>query len=51
MNSETTESSKKNHKNPNNPERFVGKDAAIKGGETADIHNKLSIAVWGCMVV
>ena len=29
---------KKNRKNPNDPARFVGKDAATKDGEAADIH-------------
>lgn len=29
---------KKNRKNPNDPARFVGKDAATRDGEAADIH-------------
>lgn len=29
---------KKNRKNPNDPARFVGKDASTKDGEVADIH-------------
>lgn len=29
---------KKNRKNPNDPARFIGKDASTKDGEAADIH-------------
>lgn len=34
-------STKKNHKNPNDPARFIGTAAATKEGEAADIHNYL----------
>ena len=32
---------KKNHKNPNDPARFIGTTAATKDGENADIHHYL----------